>query len=565
MQNSSTDFNNPHDLCIKDYSTNNSLVKDYHHSSSLKYVNKKENNVNQDFNGSSSSLDDHHLDDGERQTPEPNQQVSSGDRLIQLIVKGILYENCVNYCEQIATSNTYNSFNSTKDNNEVVDDEEDEKIVNSNKTAVLLSHNQVDFSNILNAVDNGKVDLKLLTWLTSLPKENFNYFFDNDNPFNLQIEQHEKPVLVANWSETILSTPIKPKVFPHFATPFTKMTISNAPATVNPATVNNTLQQQTTNNPLSSSLNSQHQQNQQLASLISNLSNGSNIGSLLNIINQMTQNSNASSNGFNHQTTNSNNLKQLYDTMLIEDLAKTSINLSESSALNDSTVENGAGVIPKLDFLARNFSQLTSLNDLTNVNSNLFNLTNANTTAAGLNSGSNSNQSHHNSSVVTNSTVANDLVSSLNKNQLNSLLQSNNLSSLFNGANSSSLNDLTQALNGQSGDDVALDRTNTSLLLNNQKLSAKVQKDFWKKMHVKKKLIDDNPHLVVCNNVNKLNHHTFGTNQLSLFDEDLCKTTGKRAKQYKKRDNPVSILSYLFSSLNNLKVPILINLISFYF
>lgn len=467
MQTSSTDhFNAPHDLCIKDYSSKYS-------------VKKTENESRTDFNGSTSSLDD----DTERQSPEPNQQTSTGDRLMQLIVKGILYENCVNYCEQLATSNSFNFNHQSK---RPTDDVEP----NSNKLA-----NLVDFSSLLNG-DDGKTDLKLLNWLTSLPKESFNFYFDSSHPLNLRIDPFEKPTLVANWSETILATPIKPKVFPHFATPFTKMSSVNGSTNLSSST------NQSHSTQLS--LNNQTQlNNPQLAGLLSSLGGtaGANIGNLLNLVNQMS--------GF--------------QSLFIDDLA------NNKSALNTDrlTAEPNENGSPKLDFLAQNFSQLTSINDRSNVNSNLFNLTNGNSlTNSNLNGNHNSNSSS-------------DLVSSLNNHNLASLLQTSNLQSLLNG--NTSLNDLNQALNGQTDDSALLDRS-TSLLINNQKLSAKVQKDYWKKMHhiQKKKIIDD--HLVVCNNGSTKLNHTFVTNQTGLFgDDDLCKS-GKRTKQYKKRDNSVSAL-----------------------
>jgi len=449
MQSPSNDqfHNTPHDLCIKDY------------SSKYKKDNESESQTT-DFGGSISSLDG---DENERQTPELNQQTSTGDRLIQLIVKGILYENCVNYCEQIATSNSFESLNKA-----------DEKLEPK-------SNQVVDFSNLLN--DNGKTDLKMLNWLMNLPKENFNFYFKNSPQLNLQIDQLEKPSLIANWSDSILSIPFKPKVFPHFAPPFTKMSSLNGSSNLSSSTNQST--------PLNNQLNNQTQiDNQQLNTLLSTLGNpGANLGNILNLVNQM--------NNFSQNNMNSSsnlNLKQLCDSLLIEGLtSKGSFNL------NDDRSESNENGLPKLDFLAQNFSQLTSLNDLSSVNSSLFNLTNGNNST-------NSNGNHTNSQ---------EIVSTFTKHNLNSLLHSNNLQSL---------------LNGQSDD------TDRSTLITNQKLSAKVQKDYWKKIHLqKKKIMEDSHHLVVNNN--KLNH-SFVTNQTTLFvDDDLCKA-GKRAKQYKKRENP---------------------------
>lgn len=558
-------YSTPHDLCIKDYSSNK---YSNHHK---KELNETEIQTDDFDGGSQSSLDENDADE-RNQTSESNQQQSTGDRLMQLIVKGILYENCVNYCEQIATSNSYN-FNSTSTDHSHNDD----KLMVEHHPIKL---NQLDFSNLLNG-DDTKTDLKLIHWLTSLPKESFNFFFDNSPPLDLRIEAFEKPSLVANWSEIILSTPIKPKVFPYDAIPFIKplAPLSSINGTnhssLNQSLTNHSNTNQTTPNQTQTHLNqlttmnsnqtqqSQQMINQQLANLIVSLTSGGNTNSnfdnldnLLNLVSQM----NVLTNGFSQQQTqtqqtttqsqqqkqinnslnnnlnqSSSSIKNFYETILIDDLSnKSNLNLNgnidRNVGLNDSN-ENG---FPKLDFLAQNFSQLTSLNDLTNsVNNNIFNLTNGNTNLT--NSNLNGNSGNHHTSTA----------------NLNSLLQSKSLQSLLNS--NANLSDLNQALNGQLDEHTVtgqLDQTTASLQLNNQKLSAKVQKDFLKKMyHVqKKKLIEDNHHLMVCNNSsgNKLNH-SYVTNQTGgLFgDDDLCKT-GKRAKQHKKRDNPVSFFSVLF-------------------
>ena len=537
------DFNTPHDLCLKKYPvgrrTSSPLKRHFNH--------KKENNENErvnDFGGSTSSLDD-----AERQTPEPNQLVSTGDRLVQLIVKGVLYENCVNYCEQVATSNTdstaFRAHRTAdaggKDHGDANDEDDEEKAsmssLETGKPAlgskVSLQRQPVDFSNILSAADSGKADLKLLNWLTSLPKESFNYYFDSDSPLPLKIEQCEKPALAANWSEAITATPIKPKVFPPFGgTPFAKLPpiVGNGPASTlnnSAAPSNNSLQLHPAGQPLSLA-NSNQQAGQQLASLLSNLgadgpaATGDQLGSLLSLINQMSQGG-GQPNGFSApQVPNSQNsakgapanfsdLKQLYQSLLIEDLAKAPAIGARDRGMAEPN-ENG---VPKLDFLAQNFSQLTSLNDLSG--SSLFGLTNGN----GLNGG-------HPASPHHGPPPTDSLLASLSKSQLNSLLQSANLSGLLNG---NALADLGPSLNGQ------LDEGAPSLMMN-AKLAAKVPKELWMKKQSAKK-----SHLFVVNDGNKMNH-SFVTNQSLFIDDDLCGkgSTGKRAKQYKKRDNPVSIL-----------------------
>lgn len=497
-----SEFNGPHDLCMKKYPIKRNF--------------KKQNNETGgggDFGGSTSSLED-----AERQTPEPTgPAVSTGDRLVQLIVKGVLYENCVNYAEQVATSNTYSAAFGGK---EPAEDDDEEKPTGGREKPAGVSRRSLDFSNILSAADSGKADLKLLNWLTSLPKESFNYYFDNECPLLLlNTERCEKPVLTGNWSETILSTPIKPKVFPSFGAPqFHKMpnglTGSTAPTNgiLHPASGQ---QLAVAGNPTG----------QQLASLISNLSTDSpaaaadQLAGVFSLIGQMNGGGGGGGQSFSTQqvpnakgantttttTTNYNDLKQLYQALLMDDLTKPVRERAETN-------ENG---LPKLDYLAQNFSELTSLNDLSG--SNLFGLANGNGLNGNAMNGSHTLNSNRLNGVASHGSSEN-LVAGLSKSQLSSLLQSAQLGGL-----------IGQSLNAEE-----------SAPMLNAKLAGKVPKDLWpKKQNVKKN------HLYVVNNLNDSNklNHSFVTNQSLYLDDDLCGKggTGKRAKQYKKRDSAVSI------------------------
>lgn len=117
-------------------------------------------------------------------------KTSKGDRLMQLIIKGILYESCVEYCQKKATSNSKSI--------------------------------QMMYSSLLQGTGFSNADLSLLSWLQSVPSEVFQCPFENKT-LNVNVEQLEKPSLVALWSEMMLVTPIKPKVFPHSATPFKRV------------------------------------------------------------------------------------------------------------------------------------------------------------------------------------------------------------------------------------------------------------------------------------------------------------------------------------------------------
>ncbi|XP_076353733.1 WD repeat-containing protein 47-like [Tachypleus tridentatus] len=123
------------------------------------------------------------------------EETATGDRLIQLVIKGILYESCVEFCQQRATSASSDTY-------------------------------EMHFTHVLNGTGFSDSDLSLLSWLQYIPPETFSYPFEQKT-LNVDVEQLEKPGLEASWSEQILVTPIKPKIFPHSATPFTRLRTSD--------------------------------------------------------------------------------------------------------------------------------------------------------------------------------------------------------------------------------------------------------------------------------------------------------------------------------------------------
>ncbi|XP_068086421.1 WD repeat-containing protein 47-like [Anabrus simplex] len=117
---------------------------------------------------------------------------AKNDRLIHLIIKGILYESCVNYCQAKATG--------TKESQQ----------------------QEMTFSRLLDgSVGYSDSDLSLLSWLQSIPPETFSVPFEQ-RTLNVDIERLERPSLETSWTEHMLVTPIKPKLFPHSAMPFTR-------------------------------------------------------------------------------------------------------------------------------------------------------------------------------------------------------------------------------------------------------------------------------------------------------------------------------------------------------
>ncbi|XP_050301766.1 WD repeat-containing protein 47 isoform X2 [Anthonomus grandis grandis] len=131
---------------------------------------------------------------GDKKGTDSNANASArNDRLIQLVIKGILYESCVNYCQAKATG-------SPKE-----------------------SHSQdMAFSRLLDgSVGFSDSDLSLLSWLQSVPAETFAVPFEQKT-LNVDVERLERPSLETSWTEHMLVTPIKPKTFPHSAMPFTR-------------------------------------------------------------------------------------------------------------------------------------------------------------------------------------------------------------------------------------------------------------------------------------------------------------------------------------------------------
>lgn len=116
---------------------------------------------------------------------------SKEDRLMQIIIKGLLYESCLEYCQNRAISTSSDKVN-------------------------------FEFSNLLEETKLDRSDSSLLSWLQAIPADTFNFQFE-DKKLNISIEKLDKPTLIATWTEILLTSPIKPRVFPHSATPFTRL------------------------------------------------------------------------------------------------------------------------------------------------------------------------------------------------------------------------------------------------------------------------------------------------------------------------------------------------------
>ncbi|XP_055602431.1 WD repeat-containing protein 47 isoform X2 [Uranotaenia lowii] len=129
---------------------------------------------------------------GDKKAGSPPTLFAKNDRLVQLMIKGILYESCVNYCQVKATGSADSA------------------------------NQKINFSRVLDgSIGFTDSDLSLLSWLQSIPAETFSVPFEQKT-LNVDVERLEKPSLETSWTEHMLITPIKPKTFPHSVMPFTR-------------------------------------------------------------------------------------------------------------------------------------------------------------------------------------------------------------------------------------------------------------------------------------------------------------------------------------------------------
>ncbi|CAD6195503.1 unnamed protein product [Caenorhabditis auriculariae] len=129
-----------------------------------------------------------------KERDRPQESHSMGDRLVGLLAKGVFYEGCVDYCQAQAIGDVRG-------------------IELGPCPTSLLSHRPK-----LSATD-----LSLVSWMEVVTKEQFATPF-KQKQLDLRVEHIKKPKLEAQWTETIMATPIKPGgQFPHNMVPKTKM------------------------------------------------------------------------------------------------------------------------------------------------------------------------------------------------------------------------------------------------------------------------------------------------------------------------------------------------------
>ena len=140
---------------------------------------------------------------GDKKSNQPS-ACAKNDRLIQLVIKGLLYESCVSYCQVKATGGATATGS------------------NGSTSNVSDTRNEISFCKVLDN-NNGFTDsdLSLLSWLQSIPTDVFSIPFEQKT-LNVDVERLSKPDLEASWTEHMMVIPIKPKIFPHSVMPFTR-------------------------------------------------------------------------------------------------------------------------------------------------------------------------------------------------------------------------------------------------------------------------------------------------------------------------------------------------------
>jgi len=113
--------------------------------------------------------------------------VAHGDRMIQLLVKGLLYESCVDFCQREATG----------------------------------SESPRQIPALLTGAGLEDADVSLLSWLEAVPHDAFACPFEQRS-LRVNVQPIVRPHLEASWSEQILASPIRPTTFPHSATPVSR-------------------------------------------------------------------------------------------------------------------------------------------------------------------------------------------------------------------------------------------------------------------------------------------------------------------------------------------------------
>ncbi|KAH8867576.1 WD repeat-containing protein 47 [Schistosoma japonicum] len=148
------------------------------------------------------------------QTSEEN---ARGDRLLRLLVKGLLYEACVDYCALMATEQKAQMQITGMLGGDLDEEEETERIYNQNISQTTQNNKTNKRAHSTSHCRQPVApDLSLNSWLQSLKPINFSQPFQSYE-LDLKVQPINRPTLESNlWPEHILTQPtVKPLVFPY--------------------------------------------------------------------------------------------------------------------------------------------------------------------------------------------------------------------------------------------------------------------------------------------------------------------------------------------------------------
>ncbi|CAH8635684.1 unnamed protein product [Heterobilharzia americana] len=149
----------------------------------------------------------------------PIEENARGDRLLRLLVKGLLYEACVDYCALMATERKA-QMQITGILGGDLDEEEETERLYSQTNSQLTVNSDLNQRTTLHSTSRCRQpiapDLSLNSWLQSLKPVSFSQPFQSYE-LDLKVQPINRPTLESNlWPEHILTQPtVKPLVFPY--------------------------------------------------------------------------------------------------------------------------------------------------------------------------------------------------------------------------------------------------------------------------------------------------------------------------------------------------------------
>ncbi|CAH8666685.1 unnamed protein product [Schistosoma curassoni] len=157
-----------------------------------------------------------HSSSGQASTDEN----ARGDRLLRLLVKGLLYEACVDYCALMATERKAQMQITGMLGGDLDEEEETERLYNQNISLHTTQNNEINQRAHNHSTSHCRQpvapDLSLNSWLQSLKPVNFSQPFQSYE-LDLKVQPINRPTLESSlWPEHILTQPtVKPLVFPY--------------------------------------------------------------------------------------------------------------------------------------------------------------------------------------------------------------------------------------------------------------------------------------------------------------------------------------------------------------